>query len=147
MNDPNGNHMIEALDGVVRDKANVQKCVNHTLRAMEGLKLIPERVQGQPWYALSLPPDRHWNAAQGPMPISIRAENAANEVDTTVNRDVLLVGHGLGDTSSWGMYERVKVVRGQAETQLTLEGAGEAQLYVLDPETHATGAAPSFTWS
>jgi hypothetical protein len=148
--DKNGEHIVKTIDAVSKEgEQNEQKAVNHALRALTGMKAIPARVAGAPWYAVSIDPSRHWNVSKGEMPVSIRAEAVsgvppADHVDTTVNREVVLCGDGIGN---W----RVPLVAGKADLTIavnTFTPTGEGVLFVLDAEEpQRQGSSPSFTWS
>jgi hypothetical protein len=146
--DTNGEHIVKVIDATAREAGedNEQKAVNHSLRALKGMGAIPERVEGAPWYAVSIDPSRHWDTKKGAMPVAIRAEIMAGRppkdtVDPSVNREVVLCGDGIG-------YWRVPLVNGQADVTITLTGSGEGQLFVLDAsEPQRQGSTPSFTWA
>jgi hypothetical protein len=149
--DKNAEHIVKVIDATAREEGqdNEQKAVNHSLRALKGMGAIPERIPGSPWYAVSIAPDRHWNVAQGDMPVAIRAEALSgmpprDNVDTSVNREVVLCGDGIG-------YWRVQLVAGKGDISIpvnTYAPSGEGQLFVLDAdEPQRQGSSPSFTWS
>jgi hypothetical protein len=147
--DGNGEHIVKVIDATAREAGldNEQKAVNHSLRALKGMKAIPDRVAGAPWYAVSITPDRHWNVAQGNMPVAVRAEvvvNGVDTVDTSVNREVVLCGDQIG-------YWRVPLVAGKGDIEVPVNKfapSGEGALYVLDAEEpQRQGSTPSFTWS
>lgn len=137
-------HLVKAIDATAREDAdNEQKTINHVLRFLTKTGAIPDRVPGKPWYAVSIDPSRHWDTAKGEMPVAIRAETGADEVDASVNREVVLCGDQIG-------YWRVPLVAGKADVTVLLtqfEKTGEGQLFVLDAaETERQGSTPSFTW-
>ena len=144
--DGNAEHIVKAIDAAAHDDEadNEQKTINHSLRALKGMGAIPARVQGMPWYAVSIDPSRHWDTASGEMPVAIRAETGEGMVDTMVNRTVVLCGDNVG-------YWRVNLVNGQADLTIpvnTFADSGQGQLFVLDAsEPQRQGATPTFTWS
>jgi hypothetical protein len=149
--DKNAEHIVKVIDATARDNEadNEQKAVNHSLRALKGMGAIPERVQGAPWYAVSIDPSRHWDCKKGPMPVAIRAEIVSgvpprDTVDPSVNRDVVLCGDGIG-------YWRVPLVNGIGDVDVEVNqysASGEGQLFVLDAaEPQRQGSCPPFTWS
>lgn len=143
--DANGIHLIAMMDGLSRN--NYQKAANQGTRAMKGLGYL-QRKPGVPYYNVSITPMRVWNVNDGPMPVTIVAETADSQVDTSVNREVILVGDGVGATPGWGLYpQRIMVTNGRATVQVTLEGAGQGELSVMDPTSNAVGATPTFSWS
>lgn len=144
--DSNAEHIVKVVDATARERGedNEQKAVNHSIRALKGMGAIPDRVPGQPWFAVSIEPGRHWDCAKGDMPVAIRAETGNDNVDTSVNREVVLCGDGIG-------YWRVPLVNGAADVTVPVNGyadSGEGQLFVLDAsEPQRQGSTPSFTWS
>jgi hypothetical protein len=149
--DKNAEHIVKVIDATAREAGedNEQKAVNHSLRALKGMGAIPERVQGAPWYAVSIDPSRHWNTGQGAMPVAVRAQALSgvpprDNVDTSVNREVILCGDQIG-------YWRVPLVNGVGDIEIPVNQyapSGEGVLYVLDAqEPQRQGSTPSFTWS
>lgn len=154
--DKNAEHIVKVIDAVAREDMppedsamNEQKAVNHSLRALTGMKAIPDRQPGAPWYAVSISPDRTWDTRKGKMPVSIRAETvsgvpAQDHPDPTINREVVLCGDQIG-------YWRVPVVAGKADVEVpvnTYAATGEGQLFVLDAvEPQRQGSTPTFTWT
>jgi len=147
--DANAEHIVKVIDATAREEAdNEQKAVNHSLRALKGMGAIPERVAGAPWYAVSIDPSRHWDTAKGAMPVAVRAEIVSgvpprDNVDTSVNREVVLCGDGIG-------YWRVPLVNGVGDLAVEVNrysASGEGQLFVLDAaEPQRQGSCPPFTW-
>jgi hypothetical protein len=127
------------MDATARDAPNVQKACNKGCQALDNIGSQP---RGEKWIAVSIPPDRTWNAsAQGPMPVDILSE-INNEVDASDNGTVLVVGPGY--------HERVTLESGRKHIEVHLQPeASDAKLilYAYNPETHAQGESPSFTYT
>jgi hypothetical protein len=148
--DKNAEHIVKVIDATARDNEadNEQKAINHSLRALQGMHAIPERLAGAPWYAVSIDPSRHWDTSKGAMPVAVRAEIVSgvpprDNVDPSVNREVVLCGDGIG-------YWRVALVNGVADVSVELNkfsASGEGMLFVLDAaEPQRQGSSPAFTW-
>jgi hypothetical protein len=151
--DKNAEHIVKVIDATAREAGldNEQKAVNHSLRALKGMGAIPDRVAEAPWYAVAIDSSRHWNTGQGAMPVAVRAQvwqkmppPARDVLDTSVNREVVLCGDGIG-------YWRVPLVNGVGDIDVPVNQyapSGEGQLFVLDAEEpQRQGSTPSFTWS